>query len=58
MKRMIVAWQEWQSSAGSALTGWLLGLGVIVTLAENVAHGLGHGLQGVAVARDRTRRLL
>ena len=33
-----------------ALARWLLGLGVAATLAANVAHGLGHGLIGAAVA--------
>ena len=33
-----------------ALARWLLGLGVAVTLAANVAHGLGHGPVGAAVA--------
>ena len=29
---------------------WLLGLGIAATLAANVAHGLGYGLIGAAVA--------
>jgi hypothetical protein len=33
-----------------ALAQWLLGLGIAATLAANVAHGLGHGLAGAAVA--------
>jgi hypothetical protein len=33
-----------------ALGRWLLGLGVAAPLAANVAHGLGHGLAGAAVA--------
>jgi hypothetical protein len=33
-----------------ALARWLLGLGISATLAANVAHGLGHGLIGAAVA--------
>jgi hypothetical protein len=33
-----------------ALARWLLGLGIIATLAANVAHGLGHGLVGAGVA--------
>jgi hypothetical protein len=33
-----------------ALSRWLLGLGIAATLATNVAHGLGHGLAGAAVA--------
>jgi hypothetical protein len=33
-----------------ALARWLLGLGVAATLAANVAHGLGHGPVGAAVA--------
>ena len=44
-----------------ALARWLLGLGIAATLAANVAHGLGHGPIGAAVARvagDRARRLL
>ena len=35
---------------GSALARWLLGLGIAATLAANVAHGLGHGPVGAAVA--------
>jgi hypothetical protein len=33
-----------------ALGRWLLGLGITATLAANVAHGLGDGLAGAAVA--------
>ncbi len=33
-----------------ALARWLLGMGIIATLAANVAHGLGHGIIGAAVA--------
>jgi len=33
-----------------ALTRWLLGLGIVATLAANVAYGLGHGIIGSAVA--------
>jgi hypothetical protein len=33
-----------------ALARWLLGLGIAVTLAANIAHGLGNGLTGAAVA--------
>ena len=33
-----------------ALARWLLGLGVAATLGANVAHGLGHGPVGAAVA--------
>ena len=33
-----------------ALARWLLGLGIAATPAANVAHGLGHGLIGAAVA--------
>jgi hypothetical protein len=33
-----------------ALARWLLGVGIAATLAANVAHGLGHGLTGAAVA--------
>ena len=33
-----------------SLARWLLGLGIAATLAANVAHGLGHGLTGAAVA--------
>src|SRR6201987_1872340 len=32
-----------------ALARWLLGLGIVATLAANVAHGLGHGVIGAAV---------
>jgi hypothetical protein len=32
------------------LAWWLLGLGIAATLAANVAHGLGHGTIGAAVA--------
>jgi uncharacterized protein DUF2637 len=32
------------------LARWLLGLGIAATLAANVAHGLGHGPTGAAVA--------
>jgi hypothetical protein len=43
-----------------ALARRLLGLGIAATLAANVAHGLGHGAIGaaVAVAGGRARRLL
>jgi hypothetical protein len=34
----------------SSLARWLLGLGIVVTLAANVAHGLGHGIIGAVVA--------
>jgi hypothetical protein len=34
----------------SALARWVLCLGVAATLAANVAHGLGHGVTGAAVA--------
>jgi hypothetical protein len=33
-----------------ALARWLLGLGIAATLAANVAHGLGRGVAGAAVA--------
>src|ERR1700752_1361470 len=33
-----------------ALARWLLGLGIVATLAANVAHGLGHGIIGAVVA--------
>ena len=33
-----------------ALARWLLGLGIIATLAANVAQGLGHGIIGATVA--------
>jgi hypothetical protein len=32
------------------LARWLLGLGIIASLAANVAHGLGHGIIGAVVA--------
>jgi hypothetical protein len=39
-----------RKGAVPALARWLLGLGIGATLAANVAHGLGHGLAGAAVA--------
>ena len=33
-----------------AFARWLLGLGIVATLAANIAHGLGHGIIGAAVA--------
>ena len=33
-----------------ALARWLLGLGIVATLAANVTHGLGHGIIGAMVA--------
>jgi hypothetical protein len=33
-----------------SLARWLLGLGIVATLAANVAHGLGHGMVGAVVA--------
>jgi len=33
-----------------AFARWLLGLGIVATLAANVAHGLSHGIIGAAVA--------
>jgi hypothetical protein len=39
-----------RKTAVPALARWLLGLGIAATLAANVAHGLGHGLIGAAVA--------
>jgi hypothetical protein len=33
-----------------ALARWLLGVGIVATLAANVVHGLGHGLIGAGVA--------
>jgi hypothetical protein len=39
-----------RKAAVPALARWLLGLGIAATLAANVAHGLGHGLTGAAVA--------
>jgi hypothetical protein len=32
------------------LAQWLFGLGIVATLAANVAHGLGHGPVGATVA--------
>jgi hypothetical protein len=37
-------------STGSSTARWLLGPGISATLAADVAHGLGHGLIGAAVA--------
>jgi hypothetical protein len=39
-----------RSTSVPVLARWLLGLGIAATLAANVAHGLGHGLIGAAVA--------
>ena len=39
-----------RSARVPALARWLLGLGIVATLAANVAHGLGHGIIGAAVA--------
>jgi hypothetical protein len=39
-----------RSARVPALARWLLGLGIAATLAANVAHGLGHGPIGAAVA--------
>jgi uncharacterized protein DUF2637 len=39
-----------RTTAVPGLARWLLGLGIAATLAANVAHGLGHGLIGAAVA--------
>ena len=39
-----------RKTAVPALARWLLGLGIAATLAANVAHGLGDGLFGAAVA--------
>jgi hypothetical protein len=33
-----------------ALARWLFGMGITATLTANIAHGLGHGLMGAAVA--------
>ena len=39
-----------RKAAVPALARWLLGVGIAATLAANVAHGLGQGLAGAAVA--------
>jgi Protein of unknown function (DUF2637) len=39
-----------RKTAVPLLARWLLGLGIAATLAANVAHGMGHGLTGAAVA--------
>jgi Protein of unknown function (DUF2637) len=39
-----------RKTAVPTLARWLLGLGIAATLAANVAHGLGHGVIGAAVA--------
>jgi hypothetical protein len=39
-----------RKTAVPGLARWLLGLGIAATLAANVAHGLGHGPVGAAVA--------
>ena len=41
-----------------ALARWFLGLGIIATLAANVAHRLGQGNIGAAVAGGRARRIV
>ena len=41
-----------------ALSRWLLGLGMVATLAANVAHGLGHSIIGAVVAGGRARRIV
>ncbi len=33
-----------------SLARWLVGLGIVATLAANIAHGMGHGLIGAVVA--------
>ena len=38
-----------QGVRAPSLARWLLGLGIVATLAANVAHGLGHGVIGAAV---------
>jgi hypothetical protein len=38
-----------RSARVPALARWLFGLGIVATLAANVARGLGHGLIGAAV---------
>jgi hypothetical protein len=40
------------------LARWLLGLGIVATLAANVAHGLGHGIIGAVVAARPTVALV
>jgi Protein of unknown function (DUF2637) len=39
-----------RKTAVPALARWLLSLGIAATLAADVAHGIGHGLIGAAVA--------
>lgn len=36
-----------------ALARWLLGVGIVATLAANIAHSLGHGPVGAAVGRGQ-----
>ena len=43
---LAVLWRR----GGGCVARWLLGLRITATLTANVAHGLGHGLTGVAVA--------
>ena len=40
-----------------ALARWLLGLGIVATLAANIAHGLGQGAVGAVVGRGLWSRL-
>jgi hypothetical protein len=39
-----------QKAPAPALARWLLGSGIVATLAANIAHGLGHDHIGAAVA--------
>ena len=45
---MVMLHSAHRRAAVPDLARWLLGLGIATTLEANVAHGLGHGLIGVA----------
>jgi Protein of unknown function (DUF2637) len=47
---MVMLDSAWRGVRVPALARWLLGLGIVATLAANVAHGLCHGIIGAAVA--------
>jgi Protein of unknown function (DUF2637) len=47
---MVMLDSAWRGLRVPALARWLLGLGIIATLAANIAHGLGHGIIGALVA--------
>ena len=46
----VASYEHATTRLSPALARWLLGLGIAVTLAANIAHDLGNGLTGAAVA--------